>query len=333
MGAAAVYFIFQAVMAAPLLKNYTWSLDHQDPGFRQMVRLAVPTLISGSIVQVNTIILTGFADQFPGAATSLRNAATTWQLPYGIFVVAIGNVMLPSLARHHAALDETGSSQLFGQSLRQALFLMIPSAALILALQKDVIQAIFQWSSSYTAEQVATAASVLRWYALAMIAQTFVFLTNQAFYARKMTRVALVNGLLTLVLNPMLCLVLFKGFRMDISGLSLAYTLTSIASAIFLFRTYAYVAPQATPRHLSGYLLRLMAAASAMMVLLLFLNRIGYVPQGKVHELIWLFIRSTMSLLVFIGVAVLLHVKEASNLLATVHSRISALLGLSKKRD
>jgi putative peptidoglycan lipid II flippase len=97
MGAAAVYFIFQAVMAAPLLKNYTWSLDHQDPGFRQMVRLAVPTLISGSIVQVNTIILTGFADQFPGAATSLRNAATTWQLPYGIFVVAIGNVMLPSL--------------------------------------------------------------------------------------------------------------------------------------------------------------------------------------------------------------------------------------------
>jgi len=85
-----------------------------------MVRLAVPTLISGSIVQVNTIILTGFADQFPGAATSLRNAATTWQLPYGIFVVAIGNVMLPSLARYHAAQDESSSSQLFGQSLRQA---------------------------------------------------------------------------------------------------------------------------------------------------------------------------------------------------------------------
>ncbi|NCC74950.1 MAG: murein biosynthesis integral membrane protein MurJ [Clostridia bacterium] len=333
MGAAAVYFMFQAVMAGPLLKNYTWSLDHQDPGFRQMVHLAVPTLISGSIVQVNTIILTGFADQFPGAATSLRNAATTWQLPYGIFVVAIGNVMLPSLARHHAAQDETSSSQLFSQSLRQALFLMIPSAALVLAMQEDVIRAIFKWSSSYSAEQVTTAASVLRWYALAMIAQTFVFLTNQAFYARKMTRVALVNGLLTLILNPLLCLVLLKGFRMDISGLSLAYTLTSIVSAIFLFRTYAYVAPRATPHHLSGYLLRLMAAASAMMVLLLFLNRVGYVPQGKIHELTWLFIRSALAMLVFLGVAVLLRLKEASNLLATVHTRFSAWLGLSKKRD
>jgi len=76
---------------------------------------------------------------------------------------------------------------------------MIPAAALILSMQQDVIRAIFQWSSSYSAEQVITAASVLRWYALAMIAQTFVFLTNQAFYARKMTRVALVNGLVTLV--------------------------------------------------------------------------------------------------------------------------------------
>lgn len=333
MAAAVIYFIFQAIMAGPLLKKYVPSLDHRDPGFRQMLYLAVPTLLSGSIVQVNTIILTGFADQFPGAATSLRNAATTWQLPYGIFVVAIGNVMLPSLARRQAAQDQAGSRQLFGQSLRQALFLMIPSAALILSMQEDVIRAIFQWSSSYTATQVTTAASVLRWYALAMIAQTFVFLTNQAFYARKMTRVALVNGLLTLLLNPLLCLVLLKGFHMDISGLSLAYTLTSIASALFLYRTYAFVAPEATPRQLGGFLLRLMAAASAMMILVLVLNRTGFVPQGKIGELAWLFVRSALALVVYLGVAALLHLPEASNLLTAAQTRISTLTGLSKKRD
>jgi len=333
MAAAVIYFIFQAIMAGPLLKKYVPSLDHRDPGFRQMLYLAVPTLLSGSIVQVNTIILTGFADQFPGAATSLRNAATTWQLPYGIFVVAIGNVMLPSLARRQAAQDQAGSRQLFGQSLRQALFLIIPSAALILSMQEDVIRAIFQWSSSYTAAQVTTAASVLRWYALAMIAQTFVFLTNQAFYARKMTRVALVNGLLTLLLNPLLCLVLLKGFHMDISGLSLAYTLTSIASALFLYRTYAFVAPEATPRQLGGFLLRLMAAASAMMILVLVLNRTGFVPQGKIGELAWLFVRSALALVVYLGVAALLHLPEASNLLTAAQTRISTLTGLSKKRD
>ena len=333
MGAAALYFVFQALMAAPLLKNYTPSLDHRDPGFRQMVRLAVPTLLSGSIVQINTIILTGFADQFPGAATSLRKAATTWQLPYGIFVVAIGNVMLPSLARYHAVDDDTGSRQLFTKSLRQALFLMIPSAALILSMQKDVIQAIFQWSGSYTAEQVTIAASVLRWYALAMIAQTFVFLTNQAFYARKMTRVALFNGLLTLLLNPLLCLLLLKGFRMDISGLSLAYTITSIVSAVFLFKTYAYVAPREAPRQLGAYMLSLMAAASAMMVFLLVVNRSGWSPLNKAGQLIWLSVRSILALAVFLGVATILHLPEAANLLTAVHARISSWLHLSKKRE
>lgn len=328
--AAAVYFIYQLAMAKPLLKHYTWSLDHQDAGFRQMVRLAIPTLISGSIIQVNTIILTAFADQFPGAATSLRNAATTWQLPYGIFVVAIGNVMLPSLSRYQAVGDLKGSRQLFGLSLRRALFLMIPSAALMLALQRDVIQAIFQWSAGYSAEQVATAASVLRWYALAMIAQTFVFLTNQAFYARKMTRIALVNGLLTLILNPLLCWILLRGFHLDISGLSLAYTLTSLVSAIFLYQLYKRLQPEAAPQHLWTYTLRLLAAASAAILLLLALNLTGWQPTSKIVQLLWLAGRSLLALLVYLAVATLSHIPEAHDLLTAVHKQLKRMPGLSK---
>ncbi|HBP39101.1 MAG TPA: murein biosynthesis integral membrane protein MurJ, partial [Clostridiales bacterium] len=59
-------------------KLYAFAFNIRDRGFRRLLGLAVPTLISGSIVQVNTIILTGFANQFAGAATSLRNASTVW---------------------------------------------------------------------------------------------------------------------------------------------------------------------------------------------------------------------------------------------------------------
>jgi len=322
MGAAGVYFLFQLLMIKPLLKHYVWSFDYHDQGFRQMVRLAVPTLFSGSIVQINTIILTGFADQFPGAATSLRNAATTWQLPYGIFVIAIGNVMLPSLARLQAAKDFKGSSILFSQSLRRALVLMVPAAALILAMQQDVIQAIFQWGRSYSSEQVTTAASVLRWYALAMIAQTFVFLTNQAFYARKMTRITLLNGLITLALNPLLCLVLLRGFHLDISGLSLAYTITSAVSAIFLYQLYAYLQPEAAPRHLWPFMVRLMTAASALILMILLLNQVGLAPATKVAQLLWLGLRSLLGLAVFLGVAALLHLPEAMATISFIQVKV-----------
>jgi putative peptidoglycan lipid II flippase len=328
--AAAIYFAFQLLMARPLLCHYQPSLDLKDDGFRQMVRLAVPTLFSGSIVQLNTIILTGFADQFPGAATSLRNAATTWQLPYGIFVVAIGNVMLPSLARLQAERDMTGSRLLLTQSLRRALFITVPSAALFLVLKEEVIQGIFQWGSSYTSEQVVTAASILRWYALALVAQTFVFLLNQAFYSRKMTRMALYNGVLTLILNPMLCWLLLRVFGLDISGLSLAYALTSTASAIFLWILYHRHQPSAAPRKLGRYAVRLMAAACGLMMMVLFLDRLDIMPGSKILQLVWLGVESGLGLLVYLGITALLGLPEAVSILKRLRALLRRLPGLSR---
>jgi len=86
MVAACIYFLIQFYLARREFRNYVFSFDYRDRGFRRLLNLAIPTLISGSIVQLNAIILTGFANWFePGIVSSLRQASTTWQLPYGIF--------------------------------------------------------------------------------------------------------------------------------------------------------------------------------------------------------------------------------------------------------
>jgi putative peptidoglycan lipid II flippase len=318
MGSAAIYFIMQFYLARREFRNYTFSFDYRDRGFQRLLHLALPTLLSGSIVQINTIILTSFADQFPGAATSLRNAATTWQLPYGIFAVAIGNVMLPSLAGLYATHNLDGCRKLYTQSLRRALFLIIPSAALFLAMQQDVIQAIFQWGSRYTSDQVVAAASVLRWYCLAMVAQTVVFMTNQAFYARKMTRIALLNGLLTLLLNPLFCLLLLRVFKMDISGLSLAYTITSFFSAFFLYFIYKRSLPEAAPRHIYPYLVRIFFCVSLLILGVLGLNLLPFHPAGKMMQLVWLGVRTMAGLLIFVMAAAAINLPEVQLILRPV---------------
>ena len=153
------------------MKNYTLSFDYHDSGFQRLLKLAVPTLISGSIIQINMIILTSFATQYAGegAVTALRYASTTWQLPYGIFAVAVGIVMMPSLAGFHAVRDYEGSRRLFVRSLRSVLFIIMPSAALFLVMRQDVVRAIFQWGSSVTEHNVETTAAILGWYCLAMV--------------------------------------------------------------------------------------------------------------------------------------------------------------------
>jgi putative peptidoglycan lipid II flippase len=281
-----------------------------------LLYLAVPTLISGSIVQIYTIILTAFANQFAGAATSLRQAATTWQLPYGIFAVAIGNVMLPSLAGHHAAKDWPAGRRLFTRSLRSALFLVFPVAALFLAMQKDTIRAIFQWSSQYDESAVTVTASILRWYCLAMVAQTVVFITNQAFYARRVTRVALYNGLLTLFLNTVFCLALTRWTHLGVSSLSLAYTLTSLISAVLLYLLYSRGFPGAAPKRLWPFLLRCALATSVLLIALLGLNQIPLAPADKVGQLAWLAGRALVGLILYLVIAWLLKMPEARETLA-----------------
>jgi len=317
-GAAAIYFLLQFALARRNFRHYVFSFDWRDKGFRRLLYLAVPTLLSGSIVQVNTIILTGFANQFVGAVTALRQATTTWQLPYGVFVVAIGNVMLPSLAGSHAAGDIRGGRLLYTKSLRTALFLVMPMAALFLAMPQDTIRAIFQWSSHYTDDAVQVTASILRWYCLAMVAQTFVFITNQAFYARKVTRIALLNGILSLILNALFCLVLTRWTKLGVSSLSLAYALTSTVSAVLLYTLYGKRFRRAAPRRIWPFIVRCCLCTAFLLVAVLLLDKLPWQPSAKFWQLVWYGLRALAGLGAYLAVAWYLRMIEARSALEKI---------------
>ncbi|MBP8989640.1 MAG: murein biosynthesis integral membrane protein MurJ [Clostridia bacterium] len=310
MMSAFIYFLLQFYLARSEFKNYVFSFDYRDSGFRRLLRLAIPTLISGSIVQLNTIILTAFAKQFVGAVTSLRQATTTWQLPYGVFVVAIGNVMLPSLSRSHASQNLSEGRRLYSESLRYALFLIFPCAAIFLSMQQDTIRAIFQWSSHYSEEGVILTASILRWYCIAMVAQTFIFITNQAFYARRVTRIALYNGLCTLILNTAFCFVLTRFTDMGVSSLSFAYMLTSVISATLLYFLYSRGFPGAAPGRIWPFLVRCCLCTCSLIMAVLLLNVLPIHPAGKFWQLVWYGFRAVAGLLAYAGVAWLIGMRE-----------------------
>lgn len=324
MLAACVYFVMQFMQARQELKNYTLSFDYHDSGFHKLLKLAVPTLISGSIIQINMIILTSFAGQYAGdgAVTALRYASTTWQLPYGIFAVAVGIVMMPSLAGFHAIRDYEGSRRLLVRSLRSVLFIIMPSAALFLTMRQDLVRAIFQWGSSVTEQNVNTTASILSWYCLAMIAQAVVFLVNQAFYARKMTKIALLNGLITLVLNALLCWLFFSILPGDVANLSLAYAITSCVSAVLLYTLYCRSLPAAAPRRIWPFIVKALGCVLVLMLVVLALNALPIMPAGKLLQLLWLGFRALAGIAVFFISSIALKMPKAEQ----IQYKISSLL-------
>jgi len=318
---AAIYFVYQFYMSRSELRSFRFSLDLHDEGFRTLLRLAVPTMISASIVQINLIVINRFTDGFDkGIIQSLQNAKTIWQLPYGIFAVAVGSVMMPTLAAKFASKDTKGARILLGKSLRNALFLTIPSAGLLFALSSDVVPAIFKWNSKYNMDAAAITATILMGYCIAVIAQTVVFIYNQAFYAIGKTKIPLLTGVLSMVLIAGFCGILKSLGMLESASeagaiwLSLAYSVTSVVSALVLSIIYKKNR-QLAPRSLAAFFVRCFICLGVLLLVLYTFNVLPVDPQTKIGELSWLGVRAAGGSAVYLLAARAMQMRELSSFL------------------
>ncbi len=326
-GSAAVYFLLQFFMARRELRSFRFSLNLKDEGFRALLRLAVPTMISASIVQLNTIIINSFTGDFnDGIILSLQNAKTIWQLPYGIFAVAVGSVMLPSLAAHFAARDGKSARILLGKSLRNALFLTIPSAGLLFGLSGDVVMAIFNWNGSYSEATKETTGMILMGYCIAVIAQTVVFIYNQAFYAIGKTKIPLLTGVLSMVLISGSCAVmkalglLNSASEIGAIGLSLAYSLTSLVSALVLSSIYRQDRSLA-PKSIWPFLIRCVLCLAVMFLAVYAFSLLPVAPQTKIGQLLWLGFRAGAGFGGYLLAARTMQMRELSSFVDRIRRR------------
>ena len=319
MGAALVYFLYQAVVGRDKLKAFRFIWAPFDKEFHALFRRALPILISASVVQLNMLILNYFAMKLPddGNVYALRNASTTWQLPYGIFAVAIGNVMLPSLAERFGKKDFKGASELLSSRLKSALFLTIPSAGVMFVMNSYVIKAIFQWGSQYTDADAERAGQFLAGYSIAIITHSIVFIMNQAFYAIGKTRVPLMAGCIGLVTNPLCCTLLMP--HMGAMALTLSYSITSILQMTILCVVYSTY-KELRPRGMLVFLLKSAVSFVAMTLLLTFIYANTPDYSSKFLSLADLAAEAIVAFFVYFVVSLVLKVEESREVIQKMRS-------------
>ena len=327
MGAAVIYFLFQYFIGFDKLKKFRFIFKPGDKDFRQLVRRALPILFSASIVQINMVILNYFANSFPdsGHIYALRNASTTWQLPYGIFAVAIGNVMLPSLAALYSAKEYDKASELLSSRLKSALFLTIPSAGFMLIMSSDIIKAIFQWRPTYTDADVRRAALFLCGYCAAIITHTVVFIMNQAFYAIGKTKIPLLAGCCGLITNPLFCTA-FIELGAGPMSLTLAYSLTSLIQMTILVVLYRRD-KRLAPGKLLAFLIKSCAATMAMCFVVLIIDRAMPGAGSKISQLITLAEKCAVAVVLYFGLAIIMKMPEATYWIDKIKGKVKGRMG------
>jgi len=197
-----------ALRAIGLLGLPRWGWRH--PQVRKILRLMLPTLFGSSVAQVNLLLDTLIASfLIVGSQSWLGYSDRLLEFPLGVFGVALGTVILPSLSRHHVNTDRAGFSRALDWGLRTTLLISLPAMLGLVLLAKPIVATLFQ-HGRFTAHDVDMVSLSLAALSFGLPAFALVKVLAPAFYARQDTKTPVRAGIAAMVAN-MLLNVLFVG--------------------------------------------------------------------------------------------------------------------------
>ena len=273
--AGVVQLLFQLpfLYRLEMLPKPIW--DTRDEGVRRIMTLMVPALFGVSVSQINLLLDTVLASFLPtGSVSWLYYSDRLTELPLGVFGIAIATVILPSLSRQQAKASSREFSSTLDWAMRTVMTIGIPASLALLVLAEPILICLFHYGALQV-HDVHMASLSLRAYCLGLLPFMLVKILAPGFYARQNLRTPVKIGIIAMaanmVLNLVLVIPLHVYWQIGHVGLALATSLAAFLNAGLLFlglrREGVF---QWTP----GWrvvLLRLLAASSLMIAVLLWL--------------------------------------------------------------
>ena len=137
--------LFQIAPLATIKKMPVPKIDFQNPGVKKFFILILPAIIAGGIAQINLLVDTIFASLLiTGSPTWLYVSDRLIQFPMGIFAIAIGTVLLPSLSKAYAKKEIEAFTDQLAHAFKLIFFLAIPSLIGLILFASPLLATIFQ---------------------------------------------------------------------------------------------------------------------------------------------------------------------------------------------
>ena len=220
--------------------RFSWSFDWRHPGVRRVLWLMLPVTISLGLINFNLVISSFFGSLVSeDAPAAIDKAFRIYQLPQGIFSVAIATVLFPTLARFANAGEMDNLRATMANGMRQILFVLVPAAAAILALSDPMIRLIYQRGAFDPADTVVVA-TALFWFAFSLPTNGLYLLQTRTFFSLQRPWQATGLAVIDLVVSAVAALLLYKPFGVGgiVAGTGIGTTTAVIAQAVILRREF-----------------------------------------------------------------------------------------------
>jgi len=275
--AGTVQLLFQLPFLARLNLMPVPRMAWRDEGVRRILRLMAPALFGVSVSQINLLLDTVLASLLQtGSVTWLYYSDRLVELPLGVFAIAIGTVILPSLSGKHAGDDTQAFSRTLDWALRLVLLIGIPAALALAVIAEPLLATLFN-HGEFSANDVLRSGESLRAYSAGLVAFMLIKILAPGYFARQDTRTPVKIGIIAMVANMAFNLALI--WPLQHAGLALATSLSAWLNAGLLYLGLRRSGVYLPLKGWGAHWLRLVIAGGAMAVTIYWLAR---------HAAVWL---------------------------------------------
>ncbi|WP_313651167.1 murein biosynthesis integral membrane protein MurJ [Pseudomonas soli] len=258
-------------------------LNLRDTGVWRVLKQMLPAILGVSVSQISLIINTIFASFLvAGSVSWMYYADRLMELPSGVLGVALGTILLPTLAKTYANQDREEYSRILDWGLRLCFLLVLPCTLALGILAEPLTVALFQYGK-FSAFDAAMTQRALVAYSVGLMAIILVKVLAPGFYAQQNIRTPVKIAVFTLVCTQLLNLALVGPLAH--AGLALAISLGACLNAGLLYwklRSQQLFQPQPG---WTMFLLKLVLAVGLMSgVLLLGMHYMPAWEQGNMLE-------------------------------------------------
>lgn len=287
------------------------------PSLLPAARLAAPMLIFVA-ASVGIQVAVGLFGSSLGGVSDLWYAFSIFQLPYGVFAVAVATALMPELSERFTRGDTEGYRNTFSFGLRTMIFVVAPAAVGMISLSKPIIGLLYE-RINFTAQDTKIVSSLLVFYGVGLLGYAAYFVIVRSFYARQNTRTPAALNVVLLGLYIILAYILSKVMGLD--GVALAFSATYTAVAVFLLVALRREIKRLDGRRMAKSLLKIFAAGMVMYLL----ARAGIFFTGAgsdfLERAVILVFVGGISLAAYLGVAFLLRAEELHSVVSLLKRR------------
>lgn len=313
--------------------RWQWYIHTKDPQVREVGRLMIPRTLGLAATQINTIIITVLASTLPIGSIAAYNYAYNLQgVPTGLIGIPFALAVFPILAHAAAEKNKEAFNQYLSFSIRQILFLIIPTSLIFLMLRAQIVRVILG-SGAFDWEATINTANALAFFSLSLGAQSLIHLLARAFYALSNSSIPFISGIIAELVSIIVALVLIKPdlgvtdasrWFNGVSGLAFASSVGIILNVAILFVALRLKTGDLDDQKLIRMIFKIIPAGVGMA---LSIQLIKY-PLAQIVDmdrfwgiLLHGFVSGIVGILIYTTLCYILRVEELTHILQSLKKR------------